>query len=192
MQPQQYVHKGAVLVSGRLGDETSSSMVPATGKVFGLVWYESHIEVPLEQLHRTYTGNSYEKKYLVFGSRALQLWGYGKEAYPHSAAVANRKTLSFRKWTMPIGWLNERIYEVNDEKAILDSRSAESLGVKRAADKLLQAAGEGSRLSEAKVIKSKVENGKQIITALIEIEEDISEELPVVELPPAPSAPPGE
>lgn len=81
VRPNTYVRKGDILISGIIGDEANSSTVVSQGTVKGLVWYSPKIEVPLTQKYKVYTGETYEKKYIVFGQRALQLTGYRKPVF---------------------------------------------------------------------------------------------------------------
>ncbi|WP_058301883.1 sporulation protein YqfD [Gorillibacterium timonense] len=181
--PNTYVRKGQLLISGQLGDGEHRKWVPATGKVFGLVWYVSTIEVPMEQVHRTYTGESAEKSYLIIGKRALQITGYGKGNYEHSVTIGTPKMLSFRQFTLPIGWLKDTVRESEEIVYKLSAADAEAKGLKRARDDLLLQAGEGSRIAGEKVLSRKEENGKLILKVHYEVEEEITSQLALVEAP---------
>lgn len=181
--PNTYVRKGQLLVSGELGEGDHRKWVPATGKVFGLVWYVSTVEVPLEQVHRTYTGESAEKSYLIVGKRALQITGYGKGNYEHFVTSGVPKMLSFRTFTLPIGWLKDTVRESEEKVYSLSGAEAEAMGLKRARDDLLLQAGEGSRIAGEKVLSRKTENGRLILKVHYEVEEEITSQLALVEAP---------
>jgi len=183
--PNTYVRKGQVLVSGALGDEVHRQLVPATGKVFGLVWYETTVTVPRVQIHRTYTGLSHNRSYLVIGPRALQLTGYGK-GYAHSVALGEPEMLHFRKWALPIGWLKEQVKETEERETTLSAAQAKARGLTRARGDLLRSAGAGGRIAGEHVLEEKVTNGQLVLRVLYEVEEEITREQVVVELPETP------
>ncbi|WP_260115448.1 sporulation protein YqfD [Paenibacillus hexagrammi] len=116
VKPNTYVRKGDVLISGIIGDEENSQVVVASGKVKGIVWYTSHIEAPLTKSYKAYTGESSYRRYLVFGTRALQLTGYGKLPYEASEIIPNRKKLQLGAFTLPVGWLSEKVMEGSNDQ----------------------------------------------------------------------------
>ncbi|WP_438446230.1 sporulation protein YqfD [Gorillibacterium sp. sgz5001074] len=180
VEPNRYVRKGDVLISGIIGDETNNQIVPAEGKVKGIVWYESKLEIPLTQQFKTYTGESYSKQYVVFGGRALQLTGYGQEGYGTSESESDRKTLGWRQYVLPVGWLKETIRETKEESVPLDESAARSAGIERAKADILMKAGQEARFVSYHVLQDKVENGKISMQVLFQVEENISEELAIV------------
>lgn len=181
--PNTYVRKGQVLVSGELGAGEHRKWVPATGKVFGLVWYVSAIEVPMEQIHRTYTGEAAEKSYLIIGNRALQITGYGKGNYEHSVTAGIPRMLSFRGFTLPFGWLKDTVRESEEKVNSLSAAEAEAVGLKRARDDLLLQAGSGARIAGEKVLSREVKDGKLRLKVHYEVEEEITSQLALVEAP---------
>lgn len=183
--PNTYVRKGQVLVSGALGDETHRQLVPATGRVYGLVWYETTVSVPRLQIHRTYTGLSHNRSYLVLGTRALQLSGYGK-GYTHSVAIGEPKMLHFGKWVLPVGWLKEQVKESEEREYTLSAAEAKARGLTRARGDLLRNAGEGARIAGEHVLEEKPAAGQLVLRVLYEVEEEITREQAVVELEQAP------
>jgi len=180
VQPNAYVRKGDVLISGKIGDEENYQVVVAAGKVKGIVWYTSDIEVPLTQTFKTYTGESKERSYIVFGSRALQLTGYGKLSFEQHETLADRKTLSWRGYTLPIGWLHEKLMEVRQVEQPVELAQAKESGLEQARSRLLAAAGPESRIAGEKILHEKSENGKVYMKVHFEVEETISEEQPIV------------
>ncbi|WP_438433356.1 sporulation protein YqfD [Gorillibacterium sp. sgz500922] len=181
--PNTYVRKGQLLVSGELGEGENRKWVPATGKVFGLVWYESTITVPMEQVHRTYTGDSIEKSYLIVGKRALQITGYRKGQYAHSVATGTPKMLSIGRFRLPFGWLKETVRESEEQVYALSAAEAEAAGLKRARDDLLLRTGEGARVAGEKVLAREAKDGKLHLKVHFEVEEEITSQLALVEAP---------
>ncbi|MBA2938139.1 sporulation protein YqfD [Paenibacillus sp. CGMCC 1.16610] len=180
VKPNTYVKKGDVLISGTIGDEQNSQVVVASGKVRGVVWYTSRIESPLTKTYKAYTGEATNRNYLVFGTRALQVSGYGKLGYEHFETIPERKTLAWRSFTLPIGWLHEKVMEVEVVEEPIDPAIAKKTGLEQARAKLLGATGPDARLVGEKILHEKSENGKIYIDVHFEVEENIAEEQPIV------------
>lgn len=179
--PHSYVRKGDVLISGIIGDEANKQVVVAQGKVKGIVWYESAVEVPLSLQYKVYTGESFERFYLVFGSRALQVTGYGKKALEPSEIIEDRKVLQWRNITLPFGWLTEKVLQAQMVEQPIDAQTAKTVGLERAAADLLSRAGEEARIVLHNILQEKIENGKVYMKVLFQVEEPIMQELPIVQ-----------
>ncbi|MFC5450243.1 sporulation protein YqfD [Paenibacillus aestuarii] len=180
VKPNTYVRKGDVLISGVIGDEAHNQVVVASGTVRGIVWYTSKIEAPLTTSYKTYTGQTASRNYIVFGSRALKITGYGKPQFAQSEVIPERTTLQWRSFTLPIGWLHEKVMEVNLVEEALDEATAKKTGIEQARAELLKAAGPNSRLTGEKILHEKTENGKVYMEVHFEVEENIAEEQPIV------------
>lgn len=181
VQPNKYVRKGDVLISGIIGDETNQQVVVAEGKVRGIVWYESKLEIPLTQRYKVYTGENFNRFYIVFGSRALQITGYGKEQYESSETEESRKTLQWRKYALPVGWMTEKVMQSRMEEIPVEQAEARASGLERAKADILMNAGEGARFISYNVLQEKIENGKVYMKVLFQVEETITEELAIVQ-----------
>jgi similar to stage IV sporulation protein len=180
VKPNTYVRKGDILISGLIGDGPNRQIVVASGKVKGLVWYTPKIEVPLTQTYKVYTGEVKKRSYLVIGSRALQVLGYGKIPYDQYETVPALYELQWRNWRLPFGWLKERVMEVNVAERPIDLQEARQIGMERARSEILSAAGKEARVVSEKILHEKSENGKVYMEAHFEIEEYITEELPII------------
>lgn len=181
VEPNRYVRKGDVLISGIIGDETNNQVVPAEGKVKGIVWYESKLEIPLVQRYKVYTGESFERFYIVFGSRALQVTGYGNPDYGIQESEQRRQTLQWRQYALPIGWMTERVREAREDEETVELAAARSAGLERAKAEILMNAGDEARFVSYNVLQEKTENGKVYMNVLFQVEETITEELPIVQ-----------
>ncbi|NEW05206.1 sporulation protein YqfD [Paenibacillus sp. SYP-B3998] len=180
VKPNTYVRKGDVLISGTIGDEQNNQVVVARGKVKGIVWYTSHIEVPLTRTYKVYTGETSNRNYLVFGTRALQVSGFGKQKYEQFETIPERKSLQWRSFALPIGWLHEKIMEVNNIEEPVEAIDAKKGGLEQARSELLTLAGPESRVAGEKILHEKTENGKVYMEVHFEVEENIAEEQPIV------------
>ncbi|MCZ8511175.1 sporulation protein YqfD [Paenibacillus filicis] len=180
VKPNTYVRKGDILISGILGDETNASTVVAKGFVKGIVWYKPTVEVPLTRTYKVYTGEARKRFYLVLGNRGLQLTGYGKIPYEQYESIPERKTLGWRNYTLPVGWINEKIMETRTEEQPIDPKEARATGLNQARADLLATAGKDARVVSEKILHEKAENGKVYMEVLFEVEEPIAEEQPIV------------
>ncbi|SEB41086.1 sporulation protein YqfD [Paenibacillus sp. GP183] len=180
VKPNMYVRKGDLLISGIIGMEPNTQIVVATGTVKGLIWYTSNIEVPLVKTYKVYSGESYNRRYLVMGTRALQLTGYRKPSYAESETIPERKTLQWRSYSLPIGWLYEKVMEMHHVNQPISYEEAKSNGLEQAKLDLLSSLGKESRIVSEKILHQKTDNGKVYMEVLFEVEESIIEEQPIV------------
>jgi len=181
VQPNAYVRKGDVLISGTLGDEANQKIVVADGYVKGMVWYTSKIEVPMTQTYETYTGDSKTRNYIVFGSKGVQVSGYGKLPFEHYQTIPEQKTLQWRSFKLPVSWLSEKLMASETVERKLDPAEAKAVGLERARADLISEAGKDARIVTEKILHEKSENGKVYMEVHFEVEEFIMEEQPIVQ-----------
>ncbi|MGZ0042189.1 sporulation protein YqfD [Paenibacillus ottowii] len=174
------VKKGAILISGTLGDEENQQQVVAKGEVKGLVWHEYEISNPMVRRSSTYTGNSHDRLYLVLGNRAIQLWGYGKIPYSTHKTTVEHDPLTWRSYKLPLGWMNESVRETKVQEQKLTETEAKMSGIEGARADILAKYGKGTKIMSQKILHEKRENGKVYMKVLFEVEQDIAEELPLV------------
>ncbi|MBD0379109.1 sporulation protein YqfD [Paenibacillus sedimenti] len=180
VKPNTYVRKGDVLISGIIGNDANNQVVVANGKVKGIVWYTSKIEVLLTKSYKVYTGETTNRNYLIFGTRALKVSGYGKHKYAQFETIPERKTLQWRSITLPIGWLHEKVMEVNYIEEPVEAENAKKSGLEQARADLLTSAGPDSRIAGEKILHEKTESGKVYMEVHFEVEENIAVEQPIV------------
>jgi similar to stage IV sporulation protein len=180
VKPNMYVRKGDVLISGIIGNEQNQQIVVASGKVKGIVWYTSNIEVPLIRAFKVYSGEIKDRSYLVLGSRALQITGYGKLAFEQYETIPDRKMLQWRNYMLPIGWLHEKVMEAHYVEQPISNSEAKTSSLEQARDELLASSGKESRITGEKILHEKTENGKVYMEVHFEVEELIAEEQPIV------------
>lgn len=180
VQKDARVKKGQVLISGILGDEENTENVVAKGEVRGLVWREYEVEVPLVQKHNTMTGESKERFYVVLGDWAVQLWGYGKTPFSSFNTASDHKPLTWRSFTLPMGWLTETDMETTQQEEQKTVEWARTKGLEGARNDIIAKNGKGTKILSEKILHEKKENGKVYMKVLFEVEESIAEELPLV------------
>ncbi|TCZ75584.1 sporulation protein YqfD [Paenibacillus albiflavus] len=179
VRANKYVRKGDILISGYIGDETNSKLVAAEGKVKGLVWYTSTIETPLKKYYKELTGETKTRGYLVLGSKAIKLSGYGKIPFEQYETSQSRQTLQLGKFILPVGWITERLMDMNITEHSIDLKEAREIGLAEARAKLLAQAGPESRIVSEKILHEKTDNGKVYMEVHFEVEELIMQEQPI-------------
>ncbi|WP_310550275.1 sporulation protein YqfD [Paenibacillus glufosinatiresistens] len=174
------VKKGQILISGTLGDEENSQSVVAKGTVKGLVWHEYEIAVPLTRTRDAYTGGRKDRTYLVLGNWAVQLWGYGREPYAKSRTLSQMDPLTWRGIELPVGVMTEKEMEVGQTSETVTAAEAKREGLTAAMADIAARYGTDSVIRSQKILHEKKENGKVYMKVLFEVEEVISQELPIV------------
>ncbi|GAA3403796.1 sporulation protein YqfD [Paenibacillus hodogayensis] len=175
------VNKGDILISGYIGDEANKQTVVAQGTVRGIVWEEAGVEIPLTLKHKVYTGETKTRSYLVLGSRGLQVSGFGETPFSQYETIPELKTVHWRKWALPFGWLTEKQLESRLEETALDPQDAEKMALAQARAEIVTAAGPDAVWRGEKIIlHEKSDNGKVYMKVLFEIEQPIAVEQPIV------------
>lgn len=163
-----------------MGDETHRQTVVASGQVKGIVWYTPQVEVPLLRQYKTYTGTTQNRSYLVLGSRALQLTGYGALSFQNYETIPERKTLQWRDYVLPIGWLRERIMEVQLVDRPMELAEARAVGMEQAKLEIIAAVGGDAKVVNEKILHEKTDNGKVYMEVHLEVEESIAQEQAII------------
>ncbi|MGG0823238.1 sporulation protein YqfD [Paenibacillus turicensis] len=170
------VRKGQILISGIQGGQT----VVSKGVVKGIVWHEYDISVPLTYKQKVYTGNVKRKGYLYFGQTAIQLSGYGKNDYDKYRVLSDLNPVRWRDLKLPFGYLTESIFETTEMDLTRTIKQAQLEGIERARSDVLAKYGIDSVIQSEKILHEKTDNGKVYMKVLFEVEQDITEELPLV------------
>mgnify|MGYP001209448662 FL=1 len=181
VKPNTYVRKGDVLISGIVGEGPNQQVVVAKGKVKGLVWYTSVIEVPLAQKIKVYTGEKKSRSYLMIGNRGLKVAGFGNPPFTDYETIVNRTTVQWRDFKLPFGWLTEKLMAMQYVERPVDREEARKRGMDQAKADLLLEAGPGAVVVAEKILHERVENGKVYMEAHFEVEQYIAEELPIIQ-----------
>lgn len=170
------VRKGQILISGIQGGQS----VVSKGVVKGIVWHEYDISVPLTYKQKVYTGNMKRKGYLYFGQTAIQLSGYGKIDYVQSKVLSDLNPVRWRDLKLPFGYMTETVFETTEMELTRTTKQAQLEGIERARSDVLAKYGIDSTIQSEKILHEKTDNGKVYMKVLFEVEQDITEELPLV------------
>lgn len=182
----QFVNKGQVLISGIIGNDTRQAIVAARGKVEGEVWYLTNVTIPLEQKRVSFTGASEDNHFLLAGNYAVRIWPFQIQPFQHVDTKEQKYQFSYHGYQFPLGWKVETRQEVEEQKYQLTPEKAVALAKEFGRQDVLKRAGKDATIKEEKVLHVKEENGKVYLSIHYSVIEDIAEEQPITQLPPAP------
>lgn len=179
----QLVNKGDILISGIIGPEgepNKQKLVSAQGKVWGEVWYDSTISIPLRQEVSKLTGKSKTSHYILLGKYAIKIWGFGKkDEIKNYKTEENQEYLTIRNHQWPIGWKRKDTLEVEKEYYQLTEEEAVKTALEIGRKDLINKVGGESKIKGEKVLQQWVEHGKVYLKVHYTVIEEISMEAPL-------------
>jgi len=181
VKKNQRVKKGDVLISGILGGDGLHVNVPAEGTVRGLVWHEYEITSPLVRKAKTYTGERRTVWHAVLGDRSLKVSGFGEPPFAKYESVLRQENAAWRGIVLPIGRIRETQLEVTFVERRLTEEEAAAEGLLQARADILRKAGADAVIRAEKILHRKTENGKVYMKVLFEVEQSITDEMPLVQ-----------
>ncbi|QJC52553.1 sporulation protein YqfD [Paenibacillus albicereus] len=176
------VKKGQTLISGTIGEGSNTATVVADGEVRGLVWYEYNVVSPLVRTVNVYTGETKTKWSLVLFGKAFQVSGYGKDSFATSQTREQLQQLGWRGWELPVGRLKETVMELRQDRRQLGREEAVESGLLQARADVLSKAGADAVVKEQKILHEKTDNGKVYLKVLLEVDQSIVKEMPLVQM----------
>jgi len=181
VQVNDMVKKGQLLVSGVYGDSGSERVVGAKGKVWGEVWYDSDVVVPLEQKRKVYTGNRDRGYYPYVASRVIRLPFLYPVPFKNYETVERVHVLRLFKWRLPIGWVEEERLEMKWVERRMTPEEAIRLGKERARADVRERIGRDGRILMEKVLQPRVDNGKVYMKVHFDVIENIAVSQPILQ-----------
>jgi len=183
VRPNTKVSKGTVLISGNVGTEQSWKQVAAKGTVRGLVWHEYEILSPLISKQKVYTGEMKERNYVQTGDRRLKVAGFGDIPYEHYEIIQELNEANWKWLSLPIGWVKERVMEVQFVAEERSEEDAVQIGLAQARADIQTRYGADVVFKLEKILHQKADNGKVLLKVLFEVEQSIAEEQPIIRNP---------
>ncbi|MBA4600754.1 sporulation protein YqfD [Thermoactinomyces mirandus] len=178
------VQKGQTLVSGIYGDvEDSKSrrIVGAKGKVWGEVWYESSVVIPLERKRKVYTGERDRAQYPYLFSYVVKNPFVKEPALKNVDVIEHFHFLKLAEWTLPLGWVVVEKLEAEWMAEKLTVNQAVQEGLVHAKEDLLQKIGLDGRILGEKVLQKRLENGKVYLKVHFDVIENIARIQPILQ-----------
>ncbi|WP_018131837.1 sporulation protein YqfD [Effusibacillus pohliae] len=176
VRPGQTVKPGEILISGSLED--GKTFVHAKGTVEARVWERTEMRVPLELVRQVYTGHSFKKNFVMFGSFPVQVWGYGHTPYRRFEEQAIDREFHVGSFTLPIRFREVTVKEAQEETISLSKEQAEAEAKHRAAEDVMAKIGGKGRIDRQIILHSRIEHGNLYTTVLSEVIEDIGKPQP--------------
>ncbi|MCQ6266270.1 sporulation protein YqfD [Fictibacillus sp. WQ 8-8] len=178
--PHQFVYKGALLVSGYIGKEGKTKLVPAKGVVLGETWYTTNVTIPLATKFQTYTGNTVtQHKLRLFGLR-IPIWGWKDGEYKTKDVSENETPLKFWKWTLPVSYIKKVIRETDGVKRVYTKEEAVQAGRAMAKKEVRKLLAHDAQIKEEKILRQSVSNGKVNLSMHYQVIENIASEQPIL------------
>lgn len=177
----QRVKKGEILISGILGDEEVQEVVVANGQVRALVWHEYKIQVALERKYKTYLGGNKERLYIVLGKRALQISGYGQIKFEDYELDSKRNIFKWRDRSISLGWIREKVMEVQHESRMISNEEAVEMGLQQAREDIELKFDADAVIIDENILHENAERGKVYMKVLFEVDQQITIEQPIVQ-----------
>lgn len=180
------VEKGEILVSGIYGedqeqqDKPSGKVVGAKGKVWGEVWYQADVEIPMTQNKHEYTGLRQKAVYPFIGSLLIR-HPFQKPEYQKYETVQRVHPIVLGNWELPIGWMEEEYLQMKRTRHKLTKQEAILLGKGRAQADLKQTLGEDGKILTQKVLHQRLESGKVYLKIHFDVIENIAIPKPIIQ-----------
>lgn len=167
----QRVYPGQILVSGYIGAEKK---IPAKGVVEGIVWYTVDVELPIERIVETYTGDTVKKYRIVMKNWSVPLFIPKQlEKLTGHDLKTTVKSLSWRSLRLPIELHVDTYYETHSESIYIDENKAKDMAVSIALEKVVKQENVIEVVSHT-IMKYNVDNEQVYVRMLIEVIEDIT------------------
>ncbi len=177
---QDYVKKGELLVTGKIGTEDHEKIVPAKATVLGEVWYLSQVTIPLESKVVTNTGKKVNRHYLHIGKLQIPIWGFSKEQYKQKETLVDEKSFYFIKWKLPIKYVNKSELEVEEIKRERTKKQAVDKAIEMTEQALKRKLSKDAEINGKKVLQEKIDSGKVNVKIHYQVIEDIATEQPII------------
>ena len=174
-----YVKKGSLLVSGLIGKEKKPQLVSAKGEIWGEVWYQTEVEVPLNTSFQTYTGKYKNRHYVSLFGLNVPVYGFSEGEFKDKTETLNESPLYLAKWKMPFSYIKKELRETDGVKRSYSKAEAIEVGKKMAKKELSKKLPEDAKINGEKVWQQNVSNGKVKLTMLYQVIENIASAQPI-------------
>ncbi|MET3727752.1 hypothetical protein ABID52_001333 [Fictibacillus halophilus] len=174
-----YVKKGSLLVSGLIGKEKKPQLVSAKGEIWGEVWYQTEVEVPLNTSFQTYTGKYKNRHFVSLFGLNVPVYGFSEGEFKDKTETLNESPLYLAKWKMPFSYIKKEIRETDGVKRSYTKAEAIEVGKKMAKKELSKKLPDDAKINGEKVWQQNVSNGKVKLTMLYQVIENIASAQPI-------------
>ncbi|MCA0986088.1 sporulation protein YqfD [Guptibacillus algicola] len=176
-----FVKPGQLLISGFIGKEEKSQLVPASGKVFGRTWYVSTVSIPLKSSFVTHTGETKTNHSLGIVGFYLPIWGLKAPEFENYEVNERETNFRFLKWQLPISLMSKKMLETKEVERTYTNKEAVDAARNVAREDIKDKTAEDAEIKTEKILHEKVENGKVNVKIHFEVIEEIGKNIPIVQ-----------
>jgi similar to stage IV sporulation protein len=176
-----HVTKGQLLVSGIIGKEGKTKLVPAKGKVFGETWYKSTVVLPLHATFRVLTGKYMEKHYITIGNISIPIWGWQKPEFTNYEIDVQKRPFRFLRWDLPLYYERVIFRETAEVKRSYTWDEAFAKAKELAREELKEKLPDDAFIKGEKVLHQTKENDKVRVELHYQVIENIAIPQPIVQ-----------
>lgn len=181
VDPNDFVEKGQMLISGFIGKEGEMEIVPAKGKVYGEIWYKSTVTIPLVSEFSTLTGEKKSKHSLGISNFSIPFFGFTQPDFAQYEVNEVEKQFYFLKWKLPIKYQKKTFLEKEKYEREYTVDEAIEVATEMTREELINKIDKDSVIKGEKVLHQTVENGKVKLMIHYQVIEDISVSQPIIQ-----------
>jgi similar to stage IV sporulation protein len=181
VKENDYVKPGQLLISGFIGKEEKSELVPARGEVYGKTWYVTNVSIPLKSTFETNTGERETKYSIGFFGFHLPIWGFSKPEFSRYETMLSETNLRFLKWEIPLSFQTKELLETKEVTRGYTEKEALQAASQVSREDIISKTSEKAEIKEEKILHHEVENGKVNVKIHYEIIEEIGKDIPIIQ-----------
>lgn len=177
----ELVKPGQLLVSGIIGKEGQTEIVPAKGEILGETWYKTDVVLPLKTTFQVFNGNEKQKYFIKISNILIPIWGFGKVEYQNVEVEEVDKKIKLLKWELPISFIHKTFRESEQFTRIYSNDEAIKEAKVMARKDIKNELSEDAIIKGEKVLHQSVDNGKVSVSMHFQIIENIAIEQPITQ-----------
>ncbi|MFZ7947205.1 MULTISPECIES: sporulation protein YqfD [Bacillaceae] len=175
----EHVEPGQLLVSGEIGENGQTKLVPAKGEVWGETWYKSHVNLPLKTNLKVFSGKVKQKNSILVGKVEIPIVGFGNPKFKNFETDKSVRKIHFLKWDLPIYYVSKTIRESEEITRTYTYKQAEKVAVEMAKEELKSNLNKDASIKDTYILSKKIENGKLVMDIHIKAIENIAKSQPI-------------
>lgn len=188
IRPNMLVRPGDTLVSGILGlDSPNPRLVSADGEVYGEVWYDVEVSMPLKRTLPLLTGVQGKRMYIQLAGRAFPFWG-ARPPQPTDTTsyitTQDGQPLSIGPLKLPLTIVTEHWYEMRPEWLEESAEAIKEEALALARESIKRHGHNVREIKEEKILQERLEDDKVYIKVHYGVVENIAIPRVITELPP--------
>jgi len=176
-----FVKPGQILVSGEIGNEKESKIIPAKGVIYGKTWYKTETEVKMKSKQPILTGESQEKIGIKIGTLYIPIWGFSKITFKEKKVEEEESKLKLFSKEFPLSLVKHKIWEIESYERVYTEEEAKKMALEISKKDLLRELPKDSKIVGEKILHESTDSGTFKIAVLYDVIENITDELPIIQ-----------